>query len=111
MKVWLSRTVAWPLVLVGLAVIGLQYGVAGAVRETFRRIPPALGDRIFLVAAPCVEVIVDVLLVAWIARAMARGSGFVRLTGLFFLWQGAKTAFTFLCVAATFSYFPFPPWL
>jgi hypothetical protein len=107
----MDRTLAWPLILVGLAVVAFQFGVMVAVWQTFRRPVPLMASRAFLIGVPCFEVLVDVLLGAWIARAITRGRDHSRQTGLFFLWQGVKMSFTFFCVAFQYGYFPFPHWL
>jgi len=104
--VWMNRMLAWPLVLVGLAVVGLQFGIASAVWQTFGRIPPLLGAPAFMVGASCFEVVVDVLLVAWVARAITRRHDHARVAGLFFLWQGVKVSFAFLCVAVVYGGLP-----
>jgi len=107
----MNRTLAWPLVLVGVAVVGLQLGIASDVWQTFRRIPPSLGCPAFMVSVSCFEVLVDVLLVAWVARAITRERDHARVAGLFFLWQGVKVSFAFFCVAVVYGRFPFPHWL
>lgn len=112
MKLWRNRTLASPLALVGLAVICVQFAAWPAgINHTFRRVPPLLCSRTFVLGILCFEVLVDLLLLAWVARAITRGSGFVRVTGLFYLWQGVKVSFAFFCVAFAYGYFPFPPWL
>ena len=111
MRVWRNRTLAWPLGFVGFAVICVQLSVVPGVGHTFRRMPPLFLNRPAVVGILCFEIVVDLLLVAWVSRAIGRESGFVRLTGLFFLWQGVKVSFAFFCVALAYSHFPFPTWL
>ncbi len=108
MKVWLNRTLAWPLLLISLAVICFQAGVVHWVWQTFGHVPPCLRSRTFLTAVLCVEVVVDVFLAVLIARAIDRNRDHSRPTSLFFLWQGAKACLSLLYVALTFSHFPFP---
>ena len=111
MRTWQNRTLAWPLALVGLAVICVQFAVWPGAGHTFRRTPPVLLNRPFVVGMLCFEVAVDLLFVAWVSRALSRQSEFVRVTGLFYLWQGVKVSLAFFFVALAYSHLPFPPWL
>ena len=108
MKVWLNRSLAWPLLLISLAAIGFQVCVVLLVFQTFGRVPLFLQSRSLLIGVSCVEAVVDVFLAVLIARAIDWKSDHSRPTSLFFLWQGGKACLSLLYVALTFSHFPFP---
>jgi len=112
MKVWLSRTLAWPLMLVGIAVVLFQnFVVVFWVGQSFRRIPAHLQSRPLLLSVFAVELLVDILMVSLIARAISRGREPSRPAALLFLWQGVKVTLSFFYVASVFGHFPFPHWL